>query len=249
MRGYDKAHAATPIYDAKHVVVCGGGNVAMDAARMALRLGAEQVDVVYRRTRDEMPARREEIAHAEEEGINFRYLENPVEILGTEDGHVCGIRCLKYQLGEPDASGRRSPVAIEGSEHDVKCDAVIVALGNGSNPLLVATTPGLNADNRGHIVVDEKQTTSHAKVWAGGDIVLGDEHAHAWASALNDIRLVLGSRLDIIDEERADQVHHLTDWSKVENDDDYLAVVYNFVTWVQDSLMVAMLDSMETPQS
>lgn len=173
MRGYDKAHAATPIYDAKHVVVCGGGNVAMDAARMALRLGAEQVDVVYRRTRDEMPARREEIAHAEEEGINFRYLENPVEILGTEDGHVCGIRCLKYQLGEPDASGRRSPVAIEGSEHDVECDAVIVALGNGSNPLLVATTPGLNADNRGHIVVDEKQTTSHAKVWAGGDIVLG----------------------------------------------------------------------------
>lgn len=173
MKGYDKAHAATPIYDAKHVVVCGGGNVAMDAARMALRLGAEQVDVVYRRTRDEMPARREEIAHAEEEGINFRYLENPVEILGTEDGHVCGIRCLKYQLGEPDASGRRSPVAIEGSEHDVECDAVIVALGNGSNPLLVATTPGLNADNRGHIVVDEKQTTSHAKVWAGGDIVLG----------------------------------------------------------------------------
>ena len=173
MKGYDKSHAATPIYDAKHVVVCGGGNVAMDAARMALRLGAEQVDVVYRRTRDEMPARREEIAHAEEEGINFRFLENPVEVLGNEEGRVTGVKCLSYQLGEPDESGRRRPVPIEGSEHDVPCDAMIVALGNGSNPLLVQTTPGLDADKRGHIIVDEKQATSHAKVWAGGDIVLG----------------------------------------------------------------------------
>jgi glutamate synthase (NADPH/NADH) small chain len=93
--------------------------------------------------------------------------------LGNEEGKVCGVRCLSYELGEPDASGRRSPVAIPGSEHDVECDAMIVALGNGSNPLLVATTPGLNADNKGHITVDEKQATSHAKVWAGGDIVLG----------------------------------------------------------------------------
>ena len=173
MKGYDKEHAATPIYEAKHVVVCGAGNVAMDAARMAFRLGAETVDVVYRRTRAEMPARLEEIGHAEEEGVNFRFLENPVEVLGNEEGKVVGVRCLSYELGETDASGRRSPVAIPGSEHDVPCDAMIVALGNGSNPLLVATTPGLNADAKGHITVDEKQATSHAKVWAGGDIVLG----------------------------------------------------------------------------
>ena len=173
MKGYDKEHAATPVYEAKHVVVCGAGNVAMDAARMALRLGAETVDVVYRRTRNEMPARLEEIGHAEEEGVNFRFLENPVEVLGNEEGKVRGVRCLSYELGEPDASGRRSPVAIPGSEHDVECDAMIVALGNGSNPLLVKTTPGLNADNKGHITVDEKQATSHTKVWAGGDIVLG----------------------------------------------------------------------------
>lgn len=173
MKGYDREHAATPIYDAKHIVVCGGGNVAMDAARMALRLGAETVDVVYRRTRTEMPARIEEVAHAEEEGIVFRFLENPVEVLGNEDGTVRGVRCLRYELGEPDASGRRSPVEIPGSEHELECDAVIVALGNGSNPLLVATTPGLAADSRGHITVDENQATSHAKVWAGGDIVLG----------------------------------------------------------------------------
>lgn len=173
MKGYDKEHAATPVYEAKHVVVCGAGNVAMDAARMALRLGAETVDVVYRRTRTEMPARLEEIAHAEEEGINFRFLENPVEVLGDEEGKVKGVRCLRYELGEPDESGRRSPVAIPGSEHDVECDAMIVALGNGSNPLLVKTTPGLNADKKGHITVDENQLTSHTKVWAGGDIVLG----------------------------------------------------------------------------
>ena len=173
MKGYDKENAATPIYDAKHVVVCGAGNVAMDAARMAFRLGAEKVDIVYRRSRAEMPARLEEIAHAEEEGVNFRFLENPIEVLGNEEGKVCGVRCLSYELGEPDASGRRSPVAIPGAEHDVECDAMIVALGNGSNPLLVATTPGLNADNKGHITVDEKQATSHAKGWAGGDIVLG----------------------------------------------------------------------------
>ena len=173
MKGYDKEHAATPIYEAKHVVVCGAGNVAMDAARMAFRLGAESVDIVYRRTRAEMPARLEEIAHAEEEGVNFRFLENPVEVLGNEEGKVVGVRCLSYELGEPDASGRRSPVAIPGSEHDVPCDAMIVALGNGSNPLLVSTTPGLDADDRGHILVDENQATHHTKVWAGGDIVLG----------------------------------------------------------------------------
>ena len=173
MKAYDKEHAATPLYEAKHICVTGGGNVAMDAARMALRLGAEKVSVIYRRTRDEMPARREEIAHAEEEGIEFHFLENPVEVLGNEEGKVRGLVCLNYELGEPDASGRRSPVAIKGSEHEIECDALIVALGNGSNPLLVATTPGLDADSKGHILVDEKQATSHTKVWAGGDIVLG----------------------------------------------------------------------------
>ena len=173
MKAYDKEHAATPLYEAKHICVTGGGNVAMDAARMALRLGAEKVSVIYRRTRDEMPARREEIAHAEEEGIEFHFLENPIEVLGTEEGKVRGLVCLSYELGEPDASGRRSPVAIKGSEHEIECDALVVALGNGSNPLLVATTPGLDADSKGHIIVDEKQATSHTKVWAGGDIVLG----------------------------------------------------------------------------
>ena len=179
MKAYMKGTADTPYYEAKNVIVVGGGNVAMDAARMALRLGAEHVSIVYRRTRDEMPARKEEVGHAEEEGVEFRFLENPIEVLGIEsedralNGRVRGIKALRYELGEPDASGRRSPVAIPGSEHEIPCDAVIVALGNGSNPLLVRTTPGLNADKHGHIVVDDKQATSKTKVWAGGDIVLG----------------------------------------------------------------------------
>lgn len=173
MKAYDTEKACTPLYEAKHVVVVGGGNVAMDAARMGYRLGAENVDIVYRRTRNEMPARREEVAHAEEEGVNFRFLENPVKINGDENGRVKSVTVLSYELGEPDASGRRSPVAIEGSEHDIECDAVIVALGNGSNPLVVKTTPGLNADNKGHITVNDKAMTSIDGVWAGGDIVLG----------------------------------------------------------------------------
>ena len=174
MKAYEKDKADTPYYEAKTVVVCGGGNVAMDAARMALRLGAEKVYVVYRRTRAEMPARREEVDHAEEEGVEFRFLENPVEILGNaEDGRVTGIRALSYELGEPDASGRRRPVEVKGSEHDIPCDAVIVALGNNSNPLIPRTTPDIKTDAHGHITVDENQATSMTKVWAGGDIVLG----------------------------------------------------------------------------
>ena len=180
MKGYDKENAATPLYEAKKVCVVGGGNVAMDAARMALRLGAEEVTVIYRRTRNEMPARAEEIAHAEEEGVVFRFLENPVEILGHDNpddkdqfGKIRAVKVLSYELGEPDESGRRSPVPIPGSEHEIEVDAMIVALGNGSNPLVVKTTPGLEADKRGHITVDENQITSHTKVWAGGDIVLG----------------------------------------------------------------------------
>ena len=173
MKAYDTVRADTPLYEAKHVCVAGGGNVAMDAARMALRLGAESVSIVYRRTRNEMPARREEIAHAEEEGVIFRFLENPVKILGDEEGRVNALRLLSYELGEPDASGRRRPVAIEGSEHDIPCDALIVALGNGSNPLMEKTTPGLEADEKGHIKTDEDGKTSYPAVWAGGDIVLG----------------------------------------------------------------------------
>src|SRR5574344_1770860 len=160
MKAYMAGKADTPYYEAKNVIVTGGGNVAMDAARMALRLGAEHVTIVYRRTRDEMPARKEEVMHAEEEGVEFRFLENPVEVLGvvSEDralnGRVRAIKALSYKLGEPDASGRRAPVEIPGSEHEIPCDALIVALGNGSNPLLVRTTPGLNADPKGHITVN-----------------------------------------------------------------------------------------------
>lgn len=179
MRAYEKEKAATPMYDARHVIVCGGGNVAMDASRMALRLGAEKVTVVYRRTRDEMPARKEEVMHAEEEGVEFLFLETPVEILGTnsddklKNGRVRAIKSLRYELGEKDASGRRSPIPIAGSEHEIACDAVIVALGNGSNPLIAKTTHDLQCDLRGHITVDDAQKTSRKKVWAGGDIVLG----------------------------------------------------------------------------
>ena len=173
MKAYDREHAATPLYEAKHVVVCGGGNVAMDAARMAYRLGAEKSTVIYRRTRAEMPARNEEIEHAMEENVEFRFLENPLRILGDENGRVRAVECLSYELGEPDASGRRRPVAVEGSEHIVECDAVIIALGNGSNPLMEKTTPGLDVDDKGHILVDETGMTSIKGVWAGGDIVLG----------------------------------------------------------------------------
>lgn len=172
MKGYDEK-ADTPIYRAKKVCVSGGGNVAMDAARMALRLGAEEVNVVYRRTRAEMPARNEEIEHAIEEGVKFHFLESPVEVLGDEEGKVKALRLISFELGEADASGRRRPVAIKGSEHNLECEALIVALGNESNPLVAKTTPGLNSDARNHISVDEKQHTSRDKVWAGGDIVLG----------------------------------------------------------------------------
>jgi glutamate synthase (NADPH/NADH) small chain len=173
MKAYDTGKAATPLYSSRRVAVIGGGNVAMDAARMALRLGAEEVRVVYRRTKAEMPARAEEVQHAEEEGIIFDFLKNPVEILGNAEGVVTGLKILSYELGEPDASGRRRPVAIPGSEHEAAFDTVIVALGNESNPLLKKTTHGLETDEKGHIIVDETGRTSLPKVWAGGDIVLG----------------------------------------------------------------------------
>jgi glutamate synthase (NADPH/NADH) small chain len=145
----------------------------MDAARMALRLGAEEVHVIYRRTREEMPARAEEVEHAMEEGIVFDFLRNPNKILGDDKGRVTGMELQKFELGAPDASGRRSPVAIPGSEYVYPCDTVIVALGNESNPLITKTTANLSADKRGRIIVNGEQQTSLDKVYAGGDIVLG----------------------------------------------------------------------------
>ena len=173
MKAYDTEKAATPLYPAKTVAVVGGGNVAMDACRMAFRLGAEKVYCIYRRTHAEMPARAEEVMHAEEEGVDFRFLQNPVRILGDETGHARAVEVLDYELGEPDSSGRRSPVAKPGTEHEIAADAIIIALGNESNPLMAQTTEGLEVTKRGNIVVDEKQHTSLKRVWAGGDIVLG----------------------------------------------------------------------------
>ena len=173
MRAYDTAQAHTPMFVSSRVAVLGGGNVAMDAARMALRLGAESVRLIYRRTAKEMPARAEEVAHAREEGVVFEMLQNAKRILGDETGRVRALECLRYELGAPDASGRRSPVEIKGSEFTLEVDTVIVAIGNESNPLIRQTTPGLATDRRGHLVVDEHGRTSLDRVFAGGDIVLG----------------------------------------------------------------------------
>jgi glutamate synthase (NADPH/NADH) small chain len=174
MRAYDFGKGAdTPIARSKRIAVIGGGNVAMDAARTAVRLGAEKVYLVYRRSEKEMPARVEEVQNAKDEGIEFHLLQNPKRILGTSDGLVNAIECLKYQLGEPDSSGRRRPVPIEGSEFQIEVDAVVVAIGNGANPLIGQTTPGLELNKWGNIIVDENCKTSLEGVYAGGDIVLG----------------------------------------------------------------------------
>lgn len=173
MRAFEKGKADTPIYPSKKAAVLGGGNVAMDSARMAKRLGAEKVYVVYRRTEVEMPARKEEVAHAKEEGIEFLFLQNAKKIIGNEKGRVKEMECVRYELGEPDASGRRRPVLIPNSEFILDVDTVIVAIGNGSNPLISQTTPQLNVNRWGNIIVDETQKTSVDKIFAGGDIVLG----------------------------------------------------------------------------
>jgi glutamate synthase (NADPH/NADH) small chain len=162
----------TPIKIGKKVAVVGGGNVAMDAARTALRLGAE-VWIVYRRSEEELPARVEEVHHAKEEGVNFELLTNPVEILGNEDGWVKGIKCIRMELGEPDASGRRRPIPIEGSEFEFEVDTVIMALGTSPNPLIPSTTEGLEVDRRKCIVADEYGKTTREGVFAGGDAVTG----------------------------------------------------------------------------
>ncbi|NLL37307.1 MAG: NADPH-dependent glutamate synthase [Fretibacterium sp.] len=173
MKAYDVERAATPFYPAKRVAVIGGGNVAMDSARTGYRLGAEKVYCIYRRTRVEMPARAEEVAHAEEEGVEFCFLQNPTRILGDDNGRVRAIEVLDYELGEPDESGRRRPVPKPGTEHVIEVDAVVVALGNESNPLISKTTEGLDITKRGNVIVDEEQKTSLPRIWAGGDIVLG----------------------------------------------------------------------------
>ncbi|MCU0914997.1 MAG: NADPH-dependent glutamate synthase [Planctomycetes bacterium] len=167
------AGADTPIARSKKVAVVGGGNVAMDSARTAVRLGAEKVYLIYRRTEKEMPARVEEVHHAQQEGVEFHLLQNPKRIIGDANGSVTAIECLRYELGEPDASGRRRPVAIPGSEFQIEVDTVIIAIGNLSNPLIRQTTPGLEFNKWGNIVVDENCRTSMAGVFAGGDIVLG----------------------------------------------------------------------------
>ena len=174
MKAYNEDKADTPFWHGKSVAVLGGGNVAMDASRMALRLGAEKVYLIYRRSEAEMPARIEEVHHAKQEGVEFRTLQNAKRIIGDETGKVVAIECLKYELGEPDASGRRSPVEIKGSEFTLDVDTVVVAVGNASNPLIPATTDGLEVNKRGNIVVNpETNATSIPGVYAGGDIVLG----------------------------------------------------------------------------
>ena len=172
MKAY-KPVCDTPIQHGKHVAVVGGGNVAMDAARCARRLGAE-VTVIYRRTEAELPARREEVEHAMEEGIEFKFLTNPVEVLAGEQGWMCGVRCQQMELGEPDASGRRRPVAVEGSEFDLDVDCMIMALGTSPNPLIKSTTQGLETQKWGGIVADEATgLTSREGIYAGGDAVTG----------------------------------------------------------------------------
>ncbi|UDQ98210.1 NADPH-dependent glutamate synthase [Lentisphaerota bacterium WC36G] len=173
MKGYNQEQAHTPMYNAKKIAILGGGNVAMDAARTAVRLGAEEVYLIYRRSMDEMPARAEEVEHAIEEGVIFKTLCNAKQIIGNDDQCVTGIECLKYELGEEDNSGRRRPVAIKNSEFTLDIDSVIIAIGNSSNPLIKQTTPELELNERGNILVKENQETSVKNVFAGGDIVRG----------------------------------------------------------------------------
>ena len=181
MKAY-RDDSATPIMKGGRVAVVGGGNVAMDAARTALRLGAEKVYIIYRRSMEELPARREEVEHAQEEGIDFRLLCNPTEIIGfnnpddprdAKNGFVTGIRCVRMALGEPDASGRRRPVVIEGSDFQLDVDTVVMAIGTSPNPLIKSTTQGLEVNRHGGIIVNEDGLTSRENVYAGGDAVTG----------------------------------------------------------------------------
>ena len=173
MQAYSFPDADTPVLHGDHVVVIGGGNVAIDAVRTARRLGAGHATIVYRRNRPEMPARVEEIHHAEEEGVSFEFQVSPIAIEGTEDRWVTGLRCVNTELGEPDASGRRAPVPIDGSERVIPCDTVVVAVGTRANPLLTSSSPDLALTNRGYLAADEHGMTNLPGVFAGGDIVRG----------------------------------------------------------------------------
>jgi glutamate synthase (NADPH/NADH) small chain len=168
-----QADADTPVLHGQRVVVVGGGNVAMDAVRTARRLGASEATIVYRRGREELPARAEEAHHAEQEGVRFDLLVAPLEVLGTEDGWVSGLRCQRMELGEPDDSGRRRPLPVPGSEFTIECDMVVVAIGTRSNPLLTAAGDGLEVNQWGYITTDQHGMTSLPGVFAGGDIVRG----------------------------------------------------------------------------
>lgn len=174
MKAYKFPEYDTPIVKGQKVAVFGGGNVAMDSARTALRLGSKEVYIVYRRSRTEMPARVEEVERAEEEGVIFTLLTNPVQFIGDEKGRVKAVECLKMELGEPDASGRRSPIPVKGSEFTIGIDVAIIAIGNGPNPLIPKTTPGMDITKRGNIIADPvTMKTSKIGVFAGGDIVTG----------------------------------------------------------------------------
>ncbi len=173
MKAYKFPEYETPVLVGRNVAVVGGGNVAMDSARSALRLGAENVYLIYRRTRNEMPARAEEIEHALQEGVELKELTNPTRVIGDPEGWVAGVECIVMELGEPDASGRRRPVPVKGSEHVIEIDQIICAIGNGANPLLSKSWPELKVDNHGHILVGENLMTNVPGVFAGGDIVTG----------------------------------------------------------------------------
>jgi len=176
MKAYKFPEFDSPILDCrgKNVAVIGGGNTAMDAVRTALRLGAENAYIIYRRSEKEMPARIEEVHHAKDEGVQFMILTNPIEMIGDYDGRLTGMKCIKMELGEPDDSGRRRPVPIEGSEFVLEVDIAVVAIGNGSNPLIQQTTPEIDVNRRGNIVVDgNSMRTTKKGVFAGGDIVTG----------------------------------------------------------------------------
>ena len=173
MKAYKFPETATPVRVGRNVAVVGGGNVAMDSARTALRLGAENVYIVYRRSADEMPARAEEVEHAHEEGVNFQLLTNPVQVLGDEAGWVKGLECVRMELGEPDATGRRRPVVKPDSNFVLEVDTVVIAIGQGPNPLIQDTTPGMETNKHGNIVADESGKTTKEGVFAGGDIVTG----------------------------------------------------------------------------
>jgi len=174
MKAYLYPEYKTPIKAGKKVAVMGAGNVAMDAARTALRLGADESYIVYRRSAQEMPARHEEIEHAEEEGVKFMLLTSPIEFIGDENGNLTAMKCVKFELGEPDASGRRKPVQIKGSEHIIEIDTAVIAIGQGPNPLVTTTTPGLDLKpGKGTIIADDDGATSKKAVYAGGDVVTG----------------------------------------------------------------------------